>query len=275
MDIKMLEKGKLALKDKEKKKTQYNRYMYIIISFFIVGYGFFFSTKFWYQDTKDVVVATKINTIKTWEKREVQLINWQYSKTQNIMEIQLAITNRSYDGIDSYVITALEKSKGYLDVEILVEKDGFYVVRIKDLPRRWSEISLRIGIPDSEDSPCKFYTNKFDVATVDTIPELTYNEYMIARLDSLIESYNDEIKTLEKDIQEQEEIIVNCNADIEKYKAEEEFQTAMEIDETERVISDARNTISTANTQIENDKASIAEYQERINLTEKQKENYK
>lgn len=275
MDIKMLEKGKLALKDKEKKKTRYNRYMYIIISFFIVGYGFFFSTKFWYQDTKDVVVATKLNTIKSWEKREVQLINWQYSNQQNMMEVQLFITNKSYDGIDTYDITALEKSKGYLDVEVLVEEDGFYVVRIKNIPRRWSEISLRIGIPDSEDAPCKFYTNKFDVATVDTIPELTYNEYMVARLDSLIESYRDEIKSLEKDIKEQEEIITNCNADIEKYKKDEEFQTAMEVEETERVISDAQNTISTANTQIESDKASIAEYQERIDLTEKQKENYK
>ena len=275
MDIKMLEKGKLALKDKEKSKARYNKYMYIIIYFFIVGYAFFLSTTYWYEDAKDVVAATKINTIKSWEKREVQLIDWKYSKKQNIMEIQIAVDNKSYDGIDTYNITALEKSKGYLDVEKIVEEDGFYVIRITDLPKKWSEISLRIDTPDGADSLCKFYTNKFDVETVDTIKDLTYNEYMIARLDSLISAYNDEIEKLQKDIEEQKELITNCNNDIEKYREEEKFQTDKEIEETERIISDAQNTISSANTQIESDNADIAEYQERISLTEKQKELYK
>lgn len=274
MDIKLLEKGKVLLQSKERSRARYNRYMYMLISFFIVGYGFFFSTKLWHLDKNDVVQATKIGTVKNWEKREVQLISWKYSNNEKVMEIQLAIKDTSYDGINDYKITALDRNKGYLDTKVVLNEEDFFVVQITNLPRNWSQISLRINKATEEESPCKFYTNKFNVETVDTLPNLTANEYMIARLDSLINSYNDEIETLQKDIKEQERIIENCNADIQKYKDEEEFQTEQEIQETEKMISDAQSNISSANNQIQSDNTKIQEYQQRIALAQEKKQKY-
>lgn len=274
MDMKIIEKGKVLLQSKEKSKARYNRYMFILISFFIVGYGFFFSTKFWYQDMKDVVPATKIGTIKNWEKREVQLVSWKYSDKQKTMEIQLAITNKSYDGIDDYKITALEKNKGFLNTKVVLKEEDFWVVQITNIPKGWSEVSLRIDKTVEDGNTCKFYANKFKVENVEDLPNLTANEYMIARLDSLIDSYNDKIEKLEKDIKAQEKIIANCNEDIQKYKDDEEFQTDQEIQETEKMISDAQNNIATANTQIQSDNENIQEYQKRIALTEEKKQKY-
>lgn len=274
MDIKMLEKGKVLLKSKEKSKARYNCYMYLLLSFFIVGYGFFFSTKLWYEDKKDVIAATKMDVVKNWQKREVQLISWKYSKNENIMEIQLAIKNNSYDGINDYKFTALEKNKGFLTTNVILQEEDLMVVQITNLPRKWSQISLRINTKEEGETPCKFYTNRFDVETVDKIPNLTGNEYMIARLDSLITSYNDKIEKLQKDIKAQERIISNCNEDIQKYKEDEEFQTEQEIQDTERLIADAQSKMSSANEQINSDNADIAEYQERIALTEEKKKLY-
>lgn len=274
MDMKMIEKGKVLLQSKEKSAARYNRYMYILIFFFIVGYGFFFSTKFWYQDIKDVIPATKLGTIRNWQKREVQLVSWKYSDKQKTMEIQLAVTNKSYDGIDDYKITALDKNKGFLNTKVVLKEEDFWVIQITNLPRRWSEVSLRINKPEEDEAPCKFYTNKFKVENVDELPNLTTNEYMIARLDSLVNTYNDEIEKLQKDIKEQERIIANCNEDIQKYKDDEEFQTEQEIQETEKMISDAQSNISSANTQIQLDNANIQEYQDRITLTEEKKQKY-
>lgn len=274
MDIKQLEKGKVLLKEKGKLKNRYNRYMTIMIIFFVVGYGFFFTSKFWCDDTGDLKSATRISSVRNWEDRSVQLLSWNYSERQQEMEVQVMIDNQSYDGINTYDISALEKTKGFLNTEVIINEDGFYVVRITDIPKKWNQISFRINLPNDNSSTCKLYTNKEEVAYVDTIEDKTYNQYMNERLDSVIDTYYAMIENLQDDISEQNTLIENCNADIEKLQAEKEFQTPKQIEKTDRQIADAKNTIATAQTAISSDNSNIEEYKERIALTLKQKEKY-
>lgn len=274
MDIKQLEKGKIAIKKKKRFRSVYNRYMLIFIFLFIVGYGFFFSTKVWFDDTSELVAASKLNMVKVWNKREVQLLNWEYSDKQKMMEIQVSITNKSYDGIDTYKFKALEKKKGYLTTEVIVKESGFFVVRIKNIPMRWSQIALFIDFEDETMDYCKFFTNKMQIAYVDKIEDHTYNEYMIIRLDSQISMYEEKIADLERDIEKQNQLIQNYEGEIENYQKEKEFQTKKEQDETDRLIMDGQGKISSAEAAIDADKQNIEEYQERIRLSKKEKGTY-
>lgn len=274
MDIKRLEKGKIAIKKKNRFKSVYNRYMLFFIFFFIAGYAFFFSTKVWYDDTSELVTATKMNAVKVWNERNVQLLNWEYSDRQRMMEIQLSIVNKSYDGKDTYVFKALEKKKGYLTTEVVMNESGFFVIRIRDVPNKWSQIALFVDFEEETLDYCKFFTNKVDVARVERITDHTYNEYMILRLDSQISMYEEKIASLEKDIEKQNQLIQNCKVDIENYQAEKEFQTKKEQDETDRLIMEVQRKISSAEAAIDTDKQNIQEYQERIELSKKEKTTY-
>lgn len=273
MDIKQLENAKIAFNKNKKSNNRYNRVIHLFL--FIGSYLFFFSSPMWYDDVSDFKPATKMNTSKSWSNRDVQLLNWDYDKSQRKMEIKLLITNKSYDGIENYKITALDKSKGFITTEEIVNKDGFYVIHLKDVPKKWSQISLRINLPNDDTTTCKFYTNKVSVSEVDSIKDLTYNQYMIIRLESYISNYEDEIRNLENDITEQTAIINNCKEDIKKYKENETFQTELEKKETQRLISDAQGKINTSKTAIESDNNNIKEYKERIELTKKQMKTYK
>lgn len=274
MDAGFIKKCEVFFKFKKKKRARYNKRMYGIILFLILGYTFFFSTKIWYVDKSDLMTATEINTICSWEGREIQLISWDYSETQNEMQIQLSINNKSYDDINTYKVKAIESESGNLDTKIIIAREDLYVVNIMNVPRKWQQILLKFSFEDG-DSFCKFATNKFDVATVDTIENHTYEEYMIARFESLVDYYEEKIQAFKKDIVKQNTIIENCNADIEKYKAQEEFQTELEQKDTEKLIATANTKISSAQSKITEDNSNIQEYSERIELAKKQMDLYK
>lgn len=274
MDAGFLKSCEVFLKTKKKKKVSYNRRMYGIILFLVVGYTFFFSTKFWYIDKSDLMTATAVNAIQTWEGRDIQLISWDYSETQHEMQVQLSINNKAYDDINTYKVSALESESGKLEADVIIEKEDLYVINIMNVPKKWKQVLLTFGFEDGK-SFCKFTTNKFDISTVDKIENHTYEEYMIARFESLIDYYEAEIEDIKEDIAAQNTTIKNCNTDIEKYKEKEEFQTDIEKKETEKLIATANSKISSAQSKINEDNNNIQEYGERIKLAKKQMDLYK
>lgn len=274
MDNGFLKKCEVFLKAKKKKQKRYNRYMYGILLFLMVGYTFFFSTKLWYVDKSDLLAATSLDAIQTWEGRDLQLISWDYSEAQNEMQLQISINNKSYDDINTYKVVALESESGVLNTETIIAKEDLYVVNITNVPRKWKQILLKFSFEDGK-SFCKFTTNKFDISKVDNIENHTYEEYMVARFESLVDYYEKQIETINKDITKQNTTIENCNSDIEKYKAEEEFQTELEQKDTEKLIATANTKISSAQSKIIEDNEDIQEYSKRIELAKKQMDLYR
>ncbi len=274
MNKELKEKGRIALKNKGEIKNRYNKYMIYIIFFFIVGYGFFFSARFWYEDESEMVKATEMFTIKSWNNRKIELVNWNYSEQQKVMEIQLSIENNSHDGIDTYHISALDRRKGNIKTEVILNENNFWVVRLVNVPEKWSQILLKIAFEDDIYDSCKLYTNKYAVTKVDKIEDLTFNQYMTNRLDSLILKYQDMIEELNSSIEDEEIQIANYNLDIENYNAKKEYQTARQKEETEKYIQQLKSSIKGAESRIITHNEDIKEYNERITLLEKQKQEY-
>lgn len=243
------------------------------IAFIVLGYALFFTSKVWYPEDSDLIRASQMNVARQWDSRQVTLIDWEYSKTQSEMEILLTIKNMSFDGINTYDITALDRKNGYLETSLYLQEKDLYVIRITDVPDDWSEISLQLRKEDT--NALRFYTNKRDVETTDKIEDLTYAQYMIEQQNGIIEGYQQMIDAWNEQIQEEKQTIENCKAEIKELKESEKYQTDQEQRNTEQLIAKANTQINTSNSNISNYESQIEEYKERIKNARLQIEEYK
>lgn len=92
------------------------------IAFIVLGYALFFTSKVWYPEDSDLIRASQMNVARQWDSRQVTLIDWEYSKTQSEMEILLTIKNMSFDGINTYDITALDRKMAILRLLFIYRK---------------------------------------------------------------------------------------------------------------------------------------------------------
>ena len=166
----------------ERKKRNRNIFFSIVLFLFIGGYTVFFTSRFWLRIPVQSGNATKIGTTVDWNDREVKLIRWEYSKQQNEMEVELDITNKRYDGINRYKFSAVDLNGNPLYVDKIIEEDDWIVLQIKDLPSRWSDISLRMDMPkEREDTTLKLYSSLQDVKKVGKIEKRSRTEYKVLR----------------------------------------------------------------------------------------------
>lgn len=77
-----------------------------------------------------------------------------------MMELQFTIDNQSYDGVNTYKFKALDRNKGYLKTDTVIEQDDLFVVRINEVPTSWTQIAFWITMPDNTNDTCKFITNE-------------------------------------------------------------------------------------------------------------------
>lgn len=255
----------------DKRKRNRNLFLGVVIFLFIGGYTVFFTSRFWLQIPVDSGIATKIGTTTDWNDREIRLIRWDYSKEQKLMEVELDITNKRYDGINRYQYSAVDLNGTPLYVDKIIEKDDWVVLQIKDLPKRWSDVSLRMDMP-KDDTTLKMYTSLKDVTKVGEIPKRSEKEYQILRCDSQINSYENTIKKLEQKTGRLNQENLRIQDKISELKEKETYQTDEEKENTEQLISDAESQMQMNTEDIEEQKNKVTEYQKRIENIEKQKE---
>lgn len=257
----------------ERKKRNRNIFFSIVLFLFIGGYTVFFTSRFWLRIPVRSGNATKIGTTVDWNDREVKLIRWEYSKQQNEMEVELDITNKRYDGINRYKFSAVDLNGNPLYVDKIIEEDDWIVLQIKDLPSRWSDISLRMDMPkESEDTTLKLYSSLQDVKKVGKIEKRSRTEYKVLRCDSQIADYNKKIQKAEQKQGKLNQENLRIDDKIAELKEKETYQTDEEKENTEQLISDAESQKQMNTDEMEELKNKVTEYQQRVSNIEKQKE---
>lgn len=252
----------LNLSDRVKKNK--NLFLGVFIFLFCGGYFLFFTSKTWLQTDSDLIKATALQKTQPFQERDITVGRWDYSEKQNMMEIELDILNRSVDGIDTYKYNAIERTKGNLKVEAVVNEPDFVILRIYDVPVKWREISIHIQLDDNSEV-MKIYTNKNAVTRLDKINDMTETEYRIAKVEGTISKYEKEIDSLQKEQEEIQEKIDQLNLNIRQLTESKEYQTDKEQIETDQLISQSGTEIESAEKQLEDNNAEIEEYRERIN----------
>lgn len=240
-----------------------------LIKLFLVSYifflGFFLTSKMWYLDsTSDYVPVTKIGTKVTFKDRDFTLKRWDYSEKQSMMEIEFQILNHSTDGIKNLYYEAMDIKKGYLQTETVFEESNLIVVRIKDIPDKWSQISFRIKLSKDDERVLKYYTNKEDVNRVKEIENKSKEEYLKNRTESDKKNFEREIEKQKTMISDYEAQIDNANENISELMASKKYQTEEEQLSTDEAIHKLENDIVTYQEAIAEADKKIQEYQEKI-----------
>lgn len=267
-------KGSVFLLAKQNLKRNRNIFYISFLVFLVTGYTLFFTSKTWYwADDDNLVKATSFNTPMSIAGREIILTRWEYSPEQNLMELELNISNQSTDGIEKYNYSAIERRKGILKVDSVVSDSNFVVLRILNVPKNWKEVSLHMKI--SQNDVLKIYTNKNHITISDSIEDLSKDEYIFQSIENNIIYYNDTIQSKKKSIKNLKKKIEIAENHIEQYQTDKVYQTEEERASTDTKIGNLNSEIENFKTSIETEQSDIKEFQKRIRNLKLKQENYK
>lgn len=254
--------SKISKKDIKKK----NKFLHLFLFFFVGGYLIFFTSRSWLQTDNDLVPATKLNKILSFQDRDISVGRWDYSEEQKLMEVEINIQNHSSDGRNTYTFSALEKNKGYLDIEVLLEKPDLVILHIRNVPAKWRQISLRMGIDTDAavQDVLKVYTNRSSVTNVANIEKQTETEYRIVHIEGIIKVYENEISTYESEIEEIQNKTTNLTQNITELEESKQYQTDQEQEETDQQIAQAESEIENLEREEQDIQDTIDEYIKRI-----------
>lgn len=271
----ILNKANFFLDKQKKIKTQSGKFLSTFLIIFLAGYLFFFTSSLFMPAPKAEVSATSIGTTISGADRNFTLLSWDYCKKQRAMQIVLELSDNSIDGIKELEYLAVEKTKGNLDCEVYINEKDFAVIFIKNIPRKWSEISLHIDIPKTDEREAvtlKMYTTKDTVANVDKITKKDKNEFYKTAIETQIANFKKEIDDKEKEIKNKENKLVEADEKIKDKEEKQAFETSEEKEKSNRIIQQIVGEKEKINTEIADLKAEISELEAKIEMQESKKE---
>lgn len=245
-------------------------YFVIIIFLFIAGYAFFFTSRLWMPPGSDVRYLTNLNEDVNWGNRTIQIIRWDYCDESKTMEVELDVENSEFDGKNSYDFEALEYGGKELKIKKIVEEADWIVIQISELPKRWSEVSLRMFVAGTDSDKLKLYTNIKAVNKVEQVVEKDINGYRVGRLEAEILNYQNEVADKNKEISELTAEIENIQAEISRLEESKTYQTEIQIEATNEKISDANTKLISNQEKIMDLQEEIEEINKRIEMVQLQ-----
>ena len=240
----------------------------ILLAIMIGGYSLFLTSRFWMPDMRELIEATPYYETLVMEKHELYLTRWEFSEQDQTMEIILEVKSKELvdEGLN---YEAVERTKGKLDINPVLETADYMIFRIDEVPEHWQEISLRLTEKQGSGDILRLYTNTDAVERVDSLPEKTEAEYETDRLLAQIDYDAYQISEKEKKIEglEQE------NQDLQERISELEtakYPSEEEAEEAENTVMKAQAQITANDSDIEELGEEIAELQKRTEEIQKQ-----
>lgn len=258
-------------KNYEITKRKGNLALFGIVFFFIAGYIFFFSSTMWMPSNLAASLQTPLKENVQWGERTLQIRRWDYCETEQVMEVEIDMDNKSFDGKNHYQYSAINRNNDQLKVVKMIEDSDWIVLRIENVTDNFGEISLRMdmmGEPD--DNTLKLYTNVNAVKRVKNLEKRDRKGYQLLRLQRDTESYQKEISTLEKKKKSLLEKNQRMQDEINHLQSEESYQTEeMKAEQTDK-INEIQSEISENQDEIQSYDLQLKEKRERIELIKKQ-----
>ena len=247
-------------KNYEMTKRKGNLALFGIVFFFIAGYIFFFSSTMWMPSNLAASLQTPLKENVQWGERTLQIRRWDYCETEQVMEVEIDMDNKSFDGKNHYHYSAINRNNDQLKVVKMIEDSDWIVLRIENVTDNFGEISLRIDMMgEQDDNTLKLYTNVNAVKRVKDLEKRDRKGYQLLRLQRDTESYQKEISTLEKKKKSLLEKSQRMQEEINHLQSEESYQTEeMKAEQTDKI-----NEIQSYDLQLK-------EKRERIELIKKQ-----
>lgn len=252
---------------------------WIILAVIVLGYGFFFTSRFFFHENRNYLF-TEINTkAKLSEDVSLTLKKWTYSKNDKAMMVMFSADNESLSELELNWATYerhTEKLIGmdtgstemHLKTEVAYPFGNMVVVSIGGVPDSFEEISLSLQLAADDESKSnkivQFYSNVDKVEPVDSIGDYTPNDYRIEYLGIQKSDKENEIKDLTNEISKLTKDNKAYQKTISELAANKDYETAEEIEETNRKIKAYGRQIERNKEAIEQNKYDISELRKAI-----------
>ena len=219
----------------------------------VIGYLLFFSSSFWYPTQKTAADYTPIGQLQEIGKTgsSVTVIYWAYAQKQNAMSVELDMS--AVKGDVSFA--AVDKERRDIPVTVEFSQSGTYVLKLDSVQQDFQAVSLRVTV---QDKTVRLYTNEGQVDQVDEL--MFYSDldgYYQARIKRNILELEQEIQQVKDSIQQWDEEISSYQEQIAQTKARLPYLSQQQ-------RTDAQNSITAWEKQIEDCQGQQKEANEQI-----------
>lgn len=247
----------------------------IILSIFLIvsiNVFFFLSPVIFHKRSEVSFTQLKVEEEIT-DTLSVVIEDWKYSKSQNLMEVQLSVNNtdlylKNNDIKFSSACNFIEESKGTkgLRSKVILNEINTIVLWIYDIPTDYNTCVLFCTVGNKE--PVSLYTNCGKVNVVKNISKQSQENYRIERLEYEITRKEKRINNYKKKINEYLLEIEKINEKIDEKRQEEIYESESNIKKIENDIYSLKNDINNKQTYID-------EYNEKISVLQSNIKEYK
>lgn len=260
----------LGKKLRNKMRANGNLILKIMFFIMITFYVFSFSSNYIFAPKESDLLYTPLKQDNPIDNLNVQINDWKYSKSQNMMEVDLTLDDES---ADLYDLSFLSKARmtgnelQSLDSETIYDSSSYIVIFIKDIPENYNEVLLSVTSElktNNSSESVSLYTNRYKATKVDKIAKKTDIEYQVDRLNIGLENYQNKIDSSQKKINNYNKTITDSTKEIEKLRAEQQYLTTDEIAESEDKISAFQQSIKSANDSIKSEQDKSRTYQQKL-----------
>lgn len=277
-------------KNKRKKlATQWSNIYVAVTLIFMLGFGFFLSSKVFLADKVDVL-NTEINKEFNLNGRgKFTIKEWIYEEKDNEMQVTLTTSGMtSYLSDLDFKAVSRVNVKDELPTKIVYSSNDIYIVKISKIPEDFGQVALRLVKDEmnfeeevfDEDQLQKrekdvIITSVYaDQTVVDRgdISEKDIEEYAIKVTDEMIQNTKKEIQERQKEIEKNNLIVKKINEEISEQKGELIYQTVDEQTVTNNQIYSMEQEIDSYNTDNETLKTDIKSLETKIERLNQRKD---
>ena len=252
----------------------------VILAVIVFGYGFFFASRFIFHEDRSLLYTELNTTQKLSETVSLTLKKWVYSPKDKAMTVMFSVANNGIEKLELNWSTTERHTKKFMSIETgtaqsRLSTELFYpfgnmvVVSISNVPKSFEEIALTLQLVQSDVSKAEykrivFYTNADEVEKVDTIGAYTANDYRIEYLQIERSDKQEKIKELTEANEKLQADNQDYQKTIDELIANEQFETAEEIEATNSKIQSYRRQIERNREIISQNKYEIEELKKAI-----------
>ena len=242
----------------------------IFLIILIVGYVFFFTSNMTIPSKiSSKEETTKVNAVTEYMSgRTCQLLSATYDRDQETMEVVLHLTNKTYDGVDTYYIAESlnNGSTANLVTKQVLDDPLMTVIRISNLKPSYREMKLMLApkinsLDKVKDSETAFVTlNKYNVKQGAIDLTKSKNDYLAERLNYVLDSYiarRNELSKKENTMLKQINAAQKQNEELEENKL---YMSSREIDDANKQIAENTQSIKTLQDQRSEVRTQILSY---------------
>lgn len=260
----------LGKKLRNKMRANGNLILKVMFFIMIAFYVFSFSSNYIFAPKEADLLYTPLKQDNPIDNLNVQINDWKYSKSQNMMEVDLTLDDES---ADLYDLSFLSKARmtgnelQNLDSKVMYQSSSYIVIFIKDIPENYNEVLLSVTSElktNNSSESVSLYTNRYKATKVDKIAKKTDIEYQVDRLNIGLENYQNKIDSSQKKINNYNKTITDSTKEIEKLREEQQYLTTDEIAESEDKISAFQQSIKSANDSIKSEQDKSRTYQQKL-----------